>query len=183
MPQTIYTPRAACRWAHLINASEYEGKYSYSVELLLNNDDKTHQAFLNTLEQEFVASHGTKKSRADKGEPWRPDKTESGITVVKFKANRFDNPDGTFSRGPRIVDAKRATWDGRDIGNGSEIIIGFTTYAWDAKQGCGLTLNPRAVQVLKFVPREDMGDAAADGFEEQDGFSVNDADDFEDEFA
>ena len=182
MPETFYSPKAPVRWAHLINASEYEGKYSYSVELVLDNNNPDHKAFLDKLEAEFIAQHGAKKARAERGCPWKPDKNDATKTVVKFKANRFDNEDGTFSKGPKIVDSKRAAWDGREIGNGSEMIIGFTIYAWDAKQGCGITLQPRACQVVGYVPREDPADAVADGFEEQEGGYVVGGDSYVDEF-
>jgi hypothetical protein len=181
--ETFYSPKAPVRYAHLIHADEYEGKFSYSCELLLRNDIQAHRVFLEKMEAEFVALHGAKKPRSSKGTPWRPDKTDPNLTVVRFKANRFDNPDGTFSKGPRIVDARKAPWDGREIGNGSELIVGFTCYPWSRSEGCGVTLQPKACQVVTFVPREDQGDQVADGFEEQEGgFSVAAADGYVDEF-
>jgi hypothetical protein len=171
------------RWAHLINADEYEGKYSYSCELVLDNNNAAHKAFLAKLEAEFVAQHGAKKSRSAKGEPWRPDKEDATKTVVRFKANRFSNDDGTFTKGPRMVDAKKQPWDGQEIGNGSELIIGFTVYPWNRSEGCGVTLQPKAVQVVTLIPREDPGDKVADGFDEQDGYVVGQASEYVDEFA
>jgi hypothetical protein len=167
--ERIYSPKAPVRWAHLINADEYEGKWSYSCELVLSNDDPTHQAFIQKLEAEFVALHGAKKARSSKGTPWKADKDDASKTVVRFKANRFTNDDGTHSKGPRIVDAKKASWDGQDIGNGSILIVGFTIYPWARSEGCGITLQPKACQVVEFVAREDMGEQVADGFEEQEG--------------
>jgi len=180
--ETFYSPKAPVRWAHLINADEYEGKYSYSCELVLSNNDPSHKLFLDKLEAEFVALHGAKKARSSKGTPWKADKDDASKTVVRFKANRFENEDGTFSKGPRIVDAKKAPWDGSEIGNGSELIIGFTCYPWSRSEGCGITLQPKACQVVNFVPREDPGEQVAEGFEEQDGYSVADAGSYVDEF-
>ena len=174
--ETFYSPKAPVRWAHLINADEYEGKYSYSCELVLEPaTNPSHKLFIEKLEAEFVALHGAKKARSSKGTPWKADREDPSKTVVRFKANRFENEDGTFSKGPRIVDAKKAAWDGRDIGNGSELIVGFTCYPWSRSEGCGITLQPRAVQVVSFIPREDPGESVAEGFEEQDGYSVADA--------
>lgn len=181
--ETFYSPRAAVRWAHLINADEYEGKWSYSCELVLDNNNQAHQTFLAKLEQEFVAQHGAKKARSAKGEPWRTDKEDPTKTVVRFKANRFTNDDGTHSKGPRIVDAKKQPWDGQEIGNGSELIVGFTIYPWTRSEGCGIQLQPKAVQVVSLVPREDPGESVADGFEEVDGYQVGQATEFVDEFA
>jgi len=180
--ETFYSPKAPVRWAHLIHADEYEGKFSYSCELVLSNDDPTHAAFLKKLESEFVALHGAKKARSSKGTPWKADKDDAGKTVVRFKSNRFENPDGSFSKGPRIVDAKKHPWDGRELGNGSVLIIGFTFYPWSRSEGCGVTLQPKACQVVEFVAREDQGEQVAEGFEEQEGFSVAAADGYVDEF-
>ena len=168
--ETFYSPRASVRWAHLINADEYEGKWSYSCELVLDNNNPAHQAFLAKLEQEFVAQHGAKKARSAKGEPWRADKEDPAKTVVRFKANRFTNDDGTHSKGPRIVDAKKQPWDGAAIGNGSKLVVAFDIYDWDGENGCGMTFQPRAVQVVEFVPYEQID--PTDGFEEQEGYTA-----------
>jgi hypothetical protein len=182
--ETFYSPKAPVRWAHLITADEYEGKWSYSCELVLTNDDPTHTEFLRKLEAEFVALHGAKKARSSKGTPWKADKDDATKTVVRFKANRFTNDDGTHSKGPRIVDAKKAAWDGQDIGNGSVLIVGFTIYPWARSEGCGITLQPKACQVVEFVAREDMGEQVADGFEEQEGgYAIAAPSGYVDEFA
>lgn len=181
--ETFYSPKAPVRWAHLITADEYEGKYSYSCELVLNPEtEPTHKAFIERLDAEFVALHGAKKPRSSKGTPWKPDKDDASKVVVRFKANRFENEDGTHTKGPRIVDAKKQPWDGREIGNGSELIVGFTIYPWSRSEGCGISLQPKACQVVTFIPREDAGDKVAEGFEEQDGFSVADSSGYVDEF-
>ena len=180
--ETFYSPKAPVRYAHLIKADEYEGKWSYSCELILSNDDPAHAAFLDKLEAEFVALHGAKKPRSSKGTPWKPDKNDASKTVVKFSANRFTNDDGTYSKGPRIYDAKKVPWDGSSIGNGSVLIVGFTIYPWARSEGCGIKLQPKACQVVKFVPYEDAGEQVAAGFEEQEGYSVADPSGYVDEF-
>lgn len=178
--ETFYSPKASVRYAHLITAELYKEKWNYSVELILDDSNPAHKAFLQRLESEFVALHGTKRERAKGGEPWAS--IGEGQTRVRFKTRRFENSDGTFSKGPRIVDAKKTPWDGREIGNGSEMIIGFTIRSW-TDDGAGISLLPKACQVVSFVPREDAGEAVADGFEEQDGFSVAAAaDGYVDEF-
>lgn len=181
--EIFYSPKAPVRWAHLINADEYEGKWSYSCELVLSNDIQAHRSFLERLEAEFVALHGAKKARSSKGTPWKADKDDATKTVVRFKANRFTNDDGTHSKGPRIVDAKKAAWDGQDIGNGSALIVGFTIYPWARSEGCGITLQPKACQVVDFVAREDMSEQVADGFEEQEGGYAVAPSGYVDEFA
>ena len=178
--ETFYSPKAPVRYARLVNAGFYKDKWSYSVELILTDVNPAHQAFLDKLESEFVALYGTKRQPAENGKPWLS--LGDGTTRVKFKTNRFENSDGTFSKGPRLVDAKKQPWNDQEIGNGSEVIISFTVKSW--KDDVGISLHPKACQVVSFVPREDTtGEEAAEGFEEQDGYSVAESVGYVDEFA
>jgi hypothetical protein len=177
--ETFYSPKAPVRYAHLITANLYKDKWSYSVELMLNEINPAHKVFLEKLESEFVALHGTKRERNRHGEPWA--NLGEGNWRVKFKTRRFDNPDGTFSKGPLLVDAKKAPWNGQEIGNGSEMIISFTIRDW-MDDGAGVSLHLKACQVVSFVPREDGSEKAVDGFEERDGYSVASATPATDEF-
>ena len=179
-----FTPAAPVRWCHLISArtqlDESKPK-AWTCELVFDNNDAKHKAFLAKLDQIFTDTHGTKKKRSDKGQPWKPDKDDPTKTVVKFKALEFVREDGSKATGPQIIDAKRQAWDGSQIGNGSQLIIKFSTYGWERPEGTGLSLQPKAAQVLTFVPREQ--EDATDGFEEQDGYSVTQPVGFVDEFA
>ena len=179
--ETFYSPKAPVRYAHLITAELYKEKWNYSVELILTDDNPAHKAFLDKLEAEFVALHGAKRDRAKGGEPWSS--LGEGKTRVRFKTRRFENSDGTFSKGPRLVDAKKQPWNGQEIGNGSEMIVGFTIRDW-TDDGAGISLLPKACQVVSWVPREDAGEQVAEGFDEvEGGYAVADAGGFVDEFA
>ena len=180
--ETFYSPKAPVRYAHLIRAGEYKGKWNYSVELILDDANPAHKSFLDKIDAEFTALHGTKKRRAPKGSPCARIEQQPGKTRVKFSTRRFENDDGTCTKGPKIVDSKKQEWNGAEIGNGSEMIIGFTIGDWDGEEGCGITLRPKACQVVSYVPREDMGEAVADGFDEQDGYQVGAASAYVDEF-
>ena len=185
--ETLFTPRAVVRWAHLITAraqlDESKPK-AWTCEMVLEPaTNPAHAAFLAKLDQAFTDTHGSKKKRSDKGTPWKPDKEEPSKIVLKFKTQQFIREDGSTALGPQIIDAKRQPWNGAAIGNGSELIIKFATYGWERPEGVGLSLQPKAAQVLHLVPYADAD--ATEGFEEQDGFSVAAAapDDFVDEFA
>jgi hypothetical protein len=142
--------------------------------LLLPNSDEKAQSFLLAMEDQFIALHGSRKRRAEKGFPWKPDKEQPNeITVVRFKVPQFQRRDGSLSEGPRIVDAKKQPWDGAAIGNGSKVIVAFDIYDWDGENGCGMTFQPRAVQVVEFVPYEQVD--PTDGFEEVEGYTTSGA--------
>lgn len=184
-PAILYSPLAPVRWAHLITAREQldpNKPKAWTCELLLSQDDPKHQAFLVSLDALFTDTHGSKKKRSDKGVPWKTDREDPTITVVKFKAQQFVRDDSSTAPGPKVMDSRKQPWDGSQIGNGSEVVLAFTTYGWERPEGTGLSLQPKAVQVVSFVPRADLGESAADGFEEQEGYSVQAAASFTDEF-
>ena len=186
MASDIYfSPAAPVRWAHLITARTQldESKpRAWTCELVLSNDNPKHKAFLAKLDQIFTDTHGSKAKRSDKGQPWKADKDDPTKTVVKFKAQEFVREDGSKASGPQLIDSKRSAWDGSAIGNGSELIIKFSTYGWTRPEGVGLSLQPKAAQVVAFVPRED--EDATEGFDEvEGGYAVADTGGFVDEFA
>jgi hypothetical protein len=53
------------------------------------------------------------------------------------------------------------------------VIVAFDIYDWDGENGCGMTFQPRAVQVVEFVPYEQVD--PTDGFEEVDGYTTGSA--------
>ena len=65
----------------------------------------------------------------------------------------------------------------------NKMIIGFIVKSW--KEDVGISLHPKACQVVSFVPREDTsGEQVAEGFDEvEGGYTVADAGGFVDEFA
>lgn len=184
MPSEIlYSPLAPVRWAHLITAREQldpSKPKAWTCELLLSQSDPKHVDFLVHLGQIFTETHGAKKKRSDKGTPWKTDKEDTTITVVKFKAQEFVREDGSKAAGPRIIDARKQPWDGQQIGNLSKVILAFTTYGWERPEGTGLSLQPKAVQVVDLVPYTQ--ETGLDGFEEQEGYSVATAAPAADEF-
>lgn len=180
----LYSPLAEARWVYLneprpqMNADKPP---AWSCTLLLPKSDPKTDAFVKTLEEAFIAEHGTKKRRSDKGFPIKPDKDNPEILLVKFKAQQLIRRNGTVAPGPKVIDAKKQAWDGSDIGNGSKLIVAFIIHPWDQPEGCGISLIPRAVQVVHFVPY--ITDDGVDGFDEQEGYTVPGAADEFDEFA
>ena len=185
-PTILYSPKAPVRWAHLITAREQldpSKPKAWTCELLLSQSDPKHVAFIAQLDQIFTDTHGALKKRSDKGQPWKTDRDDPSLTVVKFKTLEFKRDDGTTAVGPRVMDSRKQPWDKSQIGNGSTVVIAFTTRGWEQPDGTGLGLQPKAVQVVSFVPRADLGESAADGFSEQEGgYTVTQAATFTDEF-
>ena len=111
------TPLAEVRWAHLITPRHQLDKSkpkAWTADLLLPNSDEKAQSFLLAMEDQFIALHGSRKRRAEKGFPWKPDKEKpSEITVVRFKVPQFQRRDGSLSEGPRIV-PRQPPWPFRD---------------------------------------------------------------------
>jgi hypothetical protein len=169
---SFFTPIAPVRWCNLIKARpqlDPEKPHAFTTHLILKPELDEHADFLNNLEKLFNDIHGTKK-RSDKGTPWKRDKTDSSLVVVKFKTLQFVDDDGNKSKGPVIIDAKRKPWNGAAIGNGSECIIKFQIGEWTKADGCGITLWPKAVQVLSYISREE--EDASEGFEDQEGYEL-----------
>ena len=75
--------------------------------------------------------------------------TDEGPTV-KFKRNQF-RPDGTENKRPVVRDAQNQPFSDL-IGNGSEVIVQFSTYEWKNKFGSGVSTDLQGVQVVHLVP-------------------------------
>jgi len=183
--EILYTPQAEARWVNLINPRpqlDTSKPPAWSCDLLIDSTKPEHAAFMQRLEAAFIEAHGTKKRRSDKGQPWKPDKENPQIVVVKFKSQQFTRRDGTLAPGPQIIDARRQPWDGAAIGNGSVLRLSFIVYPWERPEGVGISLQPRAAQVVEFVPYQQADPTEAFG-EVPGGFVVGAASGYTDEFA
>lgn len=74
---------------------------------------------------------------------------ENGI-IFKFKRNQF-RADGTENNKPAVRDADNQPFTDL-IGNGSEVIVQFSTYEWTNKFGKGISADLQGVQVVNLVP-------------------------------
>ena len=107
------TPLDEVRWAHLITPRHQLDKSkpkAWTADLLLPNGDEKAQAFLLAMEDQFIALHGSRKRRAEKGFPWKADKEKpSEITVVRFKVPQFQRRDVYLRIGSTAAQECRAT--------------------------------------------------------------------------
>lgn len=157
MSALLKTPLVEVRWCKLTgdarpNKFDPSKRPEWSVEIVLDNDNKGHMAWVEEMEGLYDKFHGDKRKHAS-WLPIKPDKEEPRKkTVARFKLPQFDRRDGGKSEGPTLFDSNKSPWPlGKEIGNGSKMIIGFDIYAWSGSTGAGLTFQPRAAQVVELV--------------------------------
>jgi hypothetical protein len=152
------TPLATVRWCKLTGAArpntfDPSKPDSWSTDLILDNQDKAHMAWLTEMEDQYKAIHGDARMAAT-AFPWSEGKKEEdkGKTIVKFKLPQFERRDGTKSEGPTLFDAAKNPWDQTKlIGNGSKLIIAFDIYGWKSPSGCGMSFQPKFAQVVEYI--------------------------------
>lgn len=161
MPQLLFTPLAECRWCKLLGEAR-ENKFdptkrpTWSVELVLKNNDPDHIAWIEEMEGKFSFAHGESAKKSSNWIPVKPDKEKPReLSVARFNLTEFERKDGSKSEGPVVFDSNNNPWDPKKaIGNGSKIIIAFDIYAWKGNTGAGMTFQPRQVQVVEYLAYE-----------------------------
>lgn len=76
-------------------------------------------------------------------------KKVEGEYVCKFKRKQF-KLDGTENKKPTVVLADKTPFDGL-VGNGSEVIVQFSTYEWKNKFGSGISADLQGIQIIDLV--------------------------------
>lgn len=155
--ELLKTPIAEVRWCKLVGPAR-DNKFdpskppSWSTDMVLDNSDRTHMAWLQEMEDQYKLVHGEQRA-SSKAFPWAEGKDDDkGKTIVKFKLPEFTRKDGTKSEGPTIFDSAKNPWDPtKEIGNGSKICIAFDIYGWSSPSGCGMTFQPKFAQVVELV--------------------------------
>jgi hypothetical protein len=140
----------------------------YKVNLEMSAEDA--EPFLSQVEAllaEFVAQ---KKAELKKDKlkmhaaPWEENDGQVQLKL-KVKALGKDKAGETYSRAPKLFNASGEVITD-NIGGGSKIKVAVVPYCWyTASLGAGVTLQPKAVQVLELVTWGDGGSAAAYGFD------------------
>lgn len=74
---------------------------------------------------------------------------EDGPTI-KFKRKLY-RTDGTENKKPVVRDAQNQPFTDL-IGNGSEVIVQFSTFEWKNKFGSGISADFQGVQIVDLVP-------------------------------
>ena len=158
------TPLVEVRWCGLEkepkkNRFEPTKPATWEVEILLENDNKEHMAWCEEVEALFDELHPNEKKSAN-WLPIKPDQDQPRKRqVCRMKLKQWVK-NGVASEGPTVFDGtskekQGLKWDSsKAIGNGSKLVIGYDVYAWKGPSGAGLSLQPRAAQVVDFIAYE-----------------------------
>jgi len=187
----ITTPKGIAKFPRLSSPdTKFNPDGEYRVTLLLDPEkDKEFLDELDAMADAAVqkAQEENKKYRKvmQRQEPYKmeldQDGEETGKVEVKFKMRaHVKSKDGKeYSFAPALFDAQGKPIDPAkiNIGGGSIIRVNFTPnpYFVAATKAVGISLQLNAVQVLELV-QYNGGDAASFGFEQEEGFSVDDID-------
>jgi hypothetical protein len=166
---TITTPAGTARYPSLNKPdTKFDEVGVYKVNLELSAEDA--EPFLSQVESllaEFVAQ---KKAELKKDKlkmhaaPWEENDGQVQLKL-KVKALGKDKAGETYSRAPKLFNAAGEVITD-NIGGGSKLKVAVVPYCWyTASLGAGITLQPKAVQVLELVTWGDGGSAAAYGFD------------------
>jgi hypothetical protein len=171
--KTITTPAGIARYPHL-NAPDR--KYAtteaphgvYKVNLEMSNDDAAK--FIAAIEGMFSEFLEEKKRELKKDKlkmydfPWEEN---DGMTQFKLKVKAMGKSKAgeEYSRQPKLFGADGQPIEA-NVGGGSKLKVAVVPYFWySATLGAGITLQPKAIQVLDLVTWGDGGSASAYGFD------------------
>jgi hypothetical protein len=166
---TITTPVGIARYPSLNKPdTKFDEVGVYKVNLEMSAEGA--EPFLSQVESllaEFVAQKKTelKKDKLKMHQaPWEENDGQVQLKL-KVKALGKDKAGETYSRAPKLFNASGEVITD-NIGGGSKLKVAVVPYCWyTASLGAGVTLQPKAVQVLELVTWGDGGSAAAYGFD------------------
>jgi len=158
MPKELMrTPVVEVRWCKLLgdarpNKFEPSKPPTWEIEILLDNDNPEHMAWCEEIEGKFAELLPGERKSAN-WLPIKPDKEEPRKRQsCRMKLKQFTFKDGRTSEGPTVFNKDGTIWpDNQLIGNGSKMRIGFEIYPWKGPSGAGLSLQPRAAQVIEWI--------------------------------
>ncbi len=167
---TITTPVGIARYPHLNRPdTKYKEEGEYKVNLEMSSEDA--ESFIKQIETIFGEFLSEKKRELKKDKlklhdaPWQEN---DGQTILKLRVKaigKSKKTGETFSRTPKLFNASGEEITD-NIGGGSKLKVAVVPYCWyTASLGAGITLQPKAVQVLDLVTWGDGGTAESYGFD------------------
>jgi hypothetical protein len=167
--KTLTTPAGIARYPRLNSPdTKFSEEGQYKVDLEMSAEDA--EPFLKQIEAMFAEFLADKQRELKKEKlkmhapPW----TENdGMVQLKLKVKAVGkSKDGeTYTRQPKLFDASGQITN-ENVGGGSTLKVAVVPYFWyTASLGAGITLQPKAVQILDLVTWSSGGTAEAYGFE------------------
>jgi|688.fasta_scaffold72033_5 hypothetical protein len=179
MNKTLTTPAGIARYPRLNSPdTKFSEEGQYKVDLEMSAEDA--EPFLKQIEAMFTEFLSAKLAEINNklvmeglpkkaklkqhAAPW----TENDGMVqlkLKVKATGKGKDGETYTRQPKLFDASGQITN-ENIGGGSKLKVAVVPYFWyTASLGAGITLQPKAVQILDLVTWSSGGTAEAYGFE------------------
>ncbi len=166
---TITTPAGIARYPHLNRPDlKFDDVGVYKVNLEMSVEEA--EPFIAKIEEMFGEFLSDKKRELKKdklklhAQPWEDN---DGMIQLKLKVKAVGKTKAgeEYSRAPKIFGADGKPLEA-NIGGGSRIKVAVVPYFWyTASLGAGITLQPKAVQVLDLVTWGDGGSAESYGFD------------------
>ena len=160
---SLLTFRGEALFPHLLRPNtkfDPDGNYECKLLIPLVNCKVVLQSASNRL-KEFAKK--TNKVIDNKKLPWKKQVRDGQViedmVEIKFKmkANITTQSKEIYSQKPVVYDASRNAWDNSvSIYSGSELVVAASTYLWDVGNSCGITFQPKFVQVVKLVSAPQM---------------------------
>lgn len=167
--KTITTPAGIARYPHLNRPDlKFDDVGVFKVNLEMSNEDA--ESFIAKIDELFTEFVSEKKRELKKDKlkmhafPWEEN---DGMTQLKLKVKAVGKTKAgeEYSRQPKIFGADGKPLEA-NIGGGSKIKVAVVPYFWyTASLGAGITLQPKAVQVIDLVTWGDGASAEAYGFD------------------
>jgi hypothetical protein len=179
MNKTITTPAGIARYPRLNSPdTKFSEEGQYKVDLEMSAEDA--EPFLKQIEAMFAEFLSAKLAEINNklvmeglpkkaklkqhAAPWTDN---DGMVQLKLKVKATGKgKDGeTYTRQPKLFDASGQITN-ENIGGGSKLKVAVVPYFWyTASLGAGITLQPKAVQILDLVTWSSGGSAESYGFE------------------
>ena len=169
MNKTLTTPAGIARYPRLNSPdTKFSDEGVYKVDLEMSAEEA--EPFLKQIEAMFADFLADKQRELKKEKlkmhapPWTDN---DGLVQLKLKVKATGKAkDGeVYSRKPKLFGAD-GQLTSENVGGGSKLKVAVVPYFWyTASLGAGITLQPKAVQILDLVTWSSGGSAEAYGFE------------------
>ena len=181
--ELVTTAMGVLVWPHLNSPDyEYDEAGVYQTKLRLSGTDAKKLTAYCEKQREMAAAEAKENGKfKGKGKvpladlPIKEDEDGNLLFNFKMKAKGTTRNGETFTREPKLFDAKGQPCNDARVGGGTVARISFESYRYYAKMvgGAGVSLRLEAVQIIDLHEWTSGRSAEGFGFDKEDGFSVD----------